>query len=59
MKKMFNVMIVAEMAVGACGGKKAAPAQTPAAGSDMAAPPAGGSGDAKPAEGGGEAPPAK
>jgi hypothetical protein len=59
MKKLFIVMIVAAMAVGACGGKKAAPAQTPAAGSDMTAP-AAGSGDAKPAEGGGETtPPAK
>jgi hypothetical protein len=56
MKKLFIIMIVAAMAVGACGGKKAAPAQPPAGGSDMTAP-AAGSGDMKPAEGGGETPP--
>jgi hypothetical protein len=59
MKKMFIVMIVAAMAIGACG-KKQAPA-TPMAGSgDTMAPPAAGSGETKPADGaGGEAPPAK
>ncbi|HWU86685.1 MAG TPA: hypothetical protein VN253_05400 [Kofleriaceae bacterium] len=57
MKKMFIVMIVVAMAVGAaCGGKKKAEPAAPKAGSGEMAP-AAGSGEAGSAAGSGEAPP--
>jgi hypothetical protein len=55
MKKVLIVMIVAAMAVAACGGKKAAPAQ-PTPGSD-ATMPATGSGDGSAAAPTGDTPP--
>jgi hypothetical protein len=57
MKKLFIVMIVAAMAVAACGGKKAAPAQPTGTGSAATMPADGSADGSAAAPAGGETPP--